>query len=80
MPDFVAESDSQIYMVETKARSDLTDTEVQAKAEAAIKWCRHASEYSESMGGKAWVYLLIPHDEVNESRRLEDYLRFAWKE
>jgi hypothetical protein len=32
IPDFVAETDSTIYMVETKARADINTQEVQAKA------------------------------------------------
>jgi type III restriction enzyme len=77
VPDFVAETDETIYMVETKARSDMQDPEVQAKAEAAAQWCEHASDYSTRYEGKPWVYLLIPHDEINESRRLKDFERFA---
>ena len=79
VPDFVAETDSMIYMVETKASSDLKDAEVLAKASVAAKWCQYATEYSVNNGGKPWVYLLIPHDEVNESRLLVDFSRFTWK-
>jgi hypothetical protein len=57
--------------------SDLADAEVQAKADAAAKWCQHASEYAANNGGKPWVYLVIPHDEINESRRLGDFERFS---
>ena len=60
LPDFVAETDSKIYMVETKARGDLNDAEVQAKAGAAGQWCSHASDYAANTGGKSWTYLLIP--------------------
>jgi type III restriction enzyme len=66
-------------MVETKARADLADAEVQAKADAAAKWCQYAQDYAQSNGGKPWQYLIIPHDEINESRRLEDYERFVKK-
>ena len=79
IPDFVAETDAKIYMAEAKARTDLTDAEVQDKADAAMKWCRHATEYARSNGGKPWVCLLIPHDEINESRRLVDFERFVKK-
>ncbi|HNJ74187.1 MAG TPA: type III restriction endonuclease subunit R, partial [Pseudomonadales bacterium] len=79
IPDFVAETDSMILMVETKARSDIETPEVQAKAAAAARWCQHASAYAASVGGKPWKYLLVPHDEVNESRRLADYLHFEVK-
>lgn len=42
--------------------------------------CRqHASEYALKHGGKPWRYVLIPHDEVNESKRLADFLRFEKK-
>jgi type III restriction enzyme len=78
VPDFVAEVDAAVLMVETKARSDIDTQEVQAKA-AAAKWCRHASNYAVSVGTKRWQYLLVPHDETNESNRLTDYLRFAVK-
>ncbi|QXP86465.1 DEAD/DEAH box helicase family protein [Methylococcus capsulatus] len=76
IPDFVAETDTTIFMVETKARADLDTQEVQAKAAAAVQWCGHASEYTASVQGKPWKYLLLPHDEVDESRRLTDFLRF----
>jgi len=76
IPDFIAESDSVIFMVETKARNDVDTVEVQAKAAAAARWCRHASDYARSVGSLAWKYLLIPHDEVTESRRLSDFQRF----
>lgn len=79
VPDFVAESASAIYMVETKARSEVKDDEVQAKADAATQWSEHASNYASENGGKAWKYLLIPHDEINESRKLIDYDRFIKK-
>lgn len=79
IPDFVVEANGKIYMVETKARTDLNDAEVQTKAEVAAKWCQHARDYSLSNSGKPWQYLIIPHDEINESRRLEDYERFIKK-
>lgn len=80
IPDFVAETDSAIFMVETKARGDINTQEVQAKAAAAVQWCKHASSFTASVGGKPWKYLLVPHDEVNESRRLTDFLRFEVKD
>ena len=76
VPDFVVEMDSFILMAETKARNDLTSPEVEAKAAAAAQWCKHASGYTATVGGKAWKYVLVPHDEINESRQLADFLRF----
>ncbi len=77
VPDFVAETEHVIYMVETKASADMRDPEVQAKADVAARWCQHASEYAEQHGRKPWKYLLIPHDEIDESRHLRDFERFV---
>ena len=79
IPDFVAELDAMILMVETKARGDLETPEVKAKAAAAVRWCQLASNYAKSVGVKPWRYLLIGHDEINESKRMIDYLRFEVK-
>jgi type III restriction enzyme len=49
---------------------------VQAKAAAAARWCEQASAYAAKVGSKPWRYLLVPHDEVLESRQLKDYRRF----
>lgn len=79
IPDFVAETDMAIFIVETKARGDMNSQDVLAKASAAALWCKHASSHAENVGSKQWKYLLVPHDEVNESNRLTDYLRFEVK-
>lgn len=76
IPDFVAETDQFILMAETKAKGDMTDGEVKAKAAAAVQWCKHASAYAQSVGGKPWKYLLVPHDGVREDKRLLDYLQY----
>jgi energy-coupling factor transporter ATP-binding protein EcfA2 len=77
VPDFVVALDSFILMAETKKRDDLNTDEVKAKAAAAVRWCKYASEHAASVGGKPWQYILVPHDEVLESKRLADFLRFA---
>ena len=70
-PDFVAEFDDVIYMLEPKRRSETDNTEVLAKSEAAVKWCRYASEYVQSNGGKPWSYVLIPHDVIAQNMTLK---------
>ena len=79
IPDFVAETGTHIFIIETKARNDVDSQEVAAKASAAVKWCRHASDHAKTVGGKPWVYVLLPHDEIRESSRLVDYMRFQAK-
>ncbi|MGR6981886.1 DEAD/DEAH box helicase family protein [Testudinibacter sp. P27/CKL/0425] len=76
LPDFVVETEDSLWMVETKARVDLQSAEVEAKAMAAAAWCIHASDYAVQHGGKQWRYVLIPHDEVDEAKKLADFLRF----
>jgi type III restriction enzyme len=69
-PDFVAETADAIYMLEPKAQNQMTDDEVMAKKEAAVRWCSQASEYSMSYGGKPWKYALIPHTAIAENMTL----------
>ncbi|MFI3199167.1 MAG: DEAD/DEAH box helicase family protein [Methylococcaceae bacterium] len=75
VPDFIAETNDYVLMVETKSQAEMADSKVQAKADAAIKWCENAGEYLLKNGGKAWKYLLIPHDEIKENFQLVDYVR-----
>ena len=75
IPDFVAETAEGVLMIETKSQADMTDAKVLAKAEAAKTWCQNASDYLLKNGGKAWQYLLIPHDEVKENFKLVDYVK-----
>ena len=63
-PDFIAETEDCIYMIEVKAANEIQDPEVQAKAQAAVKYCNYATEYTAEYGGKPWKYVLIPHDKV----------------
>lgn len=67
-------------MVETKARADINTREVQTKAAAAARWCKHASVHAASVGTKPWRYLMVPHDDIAESKRLIDFLRFEVKD
>ena len=77
-PDFVAEADSAIYLLESKADSEMDNTKVVAKRDAAVKWCNQASAHASTYGGKAWKYVLIPHDIVLENMTLEGLAgRFA---
>ncbi len=69
-PDFVAETGDSIYMLETKRSDDLENAEVIAKKQAALEWCKHASDHAATYGGKPWIYALIPHDLVAENMTL----------
>lgn len=75
IPDFVVETEDSIWLVETKAGKDLKDPEVLAKADAAFEWCKHATDYALQHNGKSWRYVMIPHDEVAESKKLPDFFK-----
>ncbi len=70
-PDFVAETADSIYMLEPKAANQLNDGEVLAKRDAAVEWCKHATDHAMSWGGKPWKYILIPHDAIADNMTLE---------
>ncbi len=70
-PDFVAETDDTIYMLEPKAGNQMNDPIVLVKKEAAVKWCAHATEHTASYDGKPWRYVLIPHDGIAVNMTLE---------
>jgi len=63
-PDFVVETAGTIYMVETKASSEIGSDAVKEKAVAAQEYCRAVTEWNAQNGGKPWEYALISHDEV----------------
>ena len=77
-PDFIAEDTDGCYVLETKAKDELSDPAVLAKQAAAVEWCKHATEFGAKHGGKAWQYALIPHDMVAENMTLKGLVgRFA---
>lgn len=69
-PDFVVESQSEKYICEIKRESEMEDKTVLDKARAVRDWCQYATEHEMKHGGKPWVYLLIPHTDVDENMTL----------
>ncbi|MBE6022891.1 MAG: type III restriction endonuclease subunit R [Cellulosilyticum sp.] len=70
-PDFVVETEKMIYIVETKDRNKVKDEVVQLKAQAAMEYCRAATEFNLKYGGKSWAYALIPDEAVDQNRSFE---------
>jgi len=61
-PDFVVEVlKDKFFVVEVKAKDEITDEDVQAKA--GVAWCRAMSKAT----GKVWKYKLIPHDVIKST-------------
>jgi type III restriction enzyme len=70
-PDFVAETETAIYMLEPKAKKDMEDPNVIAKMEAATRWCERASDHNSKHGGKPWCYALISHEKIKENMTID---------
>jgi type III restriction enzyme len=76
VPDFAAETPGCLYIIETKAKNELSSPEVLSKKEAAEMWCQRATEYNQSLKKKPWKYLLISHDAVQDNKTLEYFEKF----
>jgi type III restriction enzyme len=70
-PDFVVETKTKMLICEVKAQNELDDADVKAKAAAASKWCKTATQYAPGSGTKPWVYLLIPDDQIRGNSTLD---------
>lgn len=70
-PDFVIETKSKMLICEVKAKNELEDSIVKAKAAAATKWCKTATLHAPGGGTKPWAYLLIPDDQITGSSTLD---------
>jgi type III restriction enzyme len=71
MPDFVAETATEILMLEPKMATQMQDADVLIKKDVAVRWCQTATEYSAKHGGKPWRYALIPHDQIQDNMGLD---------
>lgn len=70
-PDFVAETEDRILMLEPKMANQMQDKDVLAKRDVAVQWCGWATEHAKTYGGKPWQYALIPHDAIAENMTLD---------
>lgn len=69
-PDFVAETEDTTLILEPKDHTLLQDSEVKAKADAAVAYCKRASDFAKNNNGKSWKYILIPDNEIAENKTL----------
>ena len=70
-PDFVVDTNTRMLICEVKAQNELDDNTVNAKAAAATKWCKTATQHALGGRSKPWVYLLIPDDQIRANSTLE---------
>jgi len=76
--DFIVETATNKYMIETKAQKDMNARDVLAKQDVAVKWCEEATKYETSKAGKPWHYVLIPHNALINETRTFDRLIQDW--
>ncbi len=68
-PDFVVETKTTMLICEVKAKNELDDPVVKAKAAAATAWCKTATQHAG--WAKPWKYLLVPDDQITGSATLD---------
>ena len=66
-PDFVVETATKIYMIETKAEKDINDDDVKEKKKAAMEYCTIVSK--ETLN--PWQYVLIPHNVISRTMQFD---------
>ncbi|MDW8850119.1 DEAD/DEAH box helicase family protein [Flavobacterium sp. MMLR14_040] len=75
-PDFIVETEDTIYMVEPKSSANILDADVIAKKDAALKYCKYATEFTSQNNGKPWKYLLVPHNEISRTINFDLLINF----
>jgi superfamily II DNA or RNA helicase len=75
-PDFVVEvKENKFFLVEVKARDEVTNEDVQVKAKAGVEWCRAMNKATR----KVWEYKLIPHDAIQTTASFRGVISNAIK-
>ena len=60
-----------IYMFAPKSVEIVSDTDVHAKCDAAVKWSAQATDHAKTYNGKPWKYVHIPHHAITDNMTLE---------
>ncbi|GAA0401101.1 hypothetical protein GCM10009541_50240 [Micromonospora gifhornensis] len=81
-PDFLVRTDTDLYVVETKAQSALSDENVKRKQRAALAWCEQINQLPEYLRGDlSWHYVLLGESIVRDwkakNARASDLLDYA---
>ncbi len=81
-PDFLVKTETEIFLVETKAQKDVRTTNVQRKLKSAAAWCERVNTLQEKdRMDKAWHYVLLGETQFYEWRDkaagMVDLLKFA---
>ena len=66
-PDFVVEVEDMIYLVEVKGEDRMDKSDVAAKKERAVRYCKAVSAWGKANGYKQWQHLFIPAGEIHSN-------------
>lgn len=81
-PDFLVRTDLDVYVVETKAQTALSDENVKRKQRAALAWCEQINQLKpELRADLSWHYILLGEQSVREwhakNARASELLHYA---
>lgn len=74
-PDFVVETEADLFLCEVRSSAQLEDPVVLKKAGAAQYWCDQATAHARQNQAKPWRYLLIPHNEIHQTASFHGYVQ-----
>jgi len=74
-PDFVVETEANIYLVEVKAEKDMANDDVIAKKQRGIQYCETATRWCEANGYKPWNYLFVPANKIYVNTTFKQIVR-----
>ena len=76
--------DAALLAFNSPLSNETDNPEILSKMAAAISWCKRASAYTATNGGKPWHYALIPHTAISENMTLvalaQQFIELAAKE
>ena len=68
-PDFLVKTETDIFLVETKAQKDVRTTNVQRKLKSAAAWCERINTLAvDDRMGREWHYVLLGESQFYEWR------------
>lgn len=64
-PDFLLRTADRVYVIETKAKGQISNANVQRKRKSAKAWCDRINQLSDSFTmGRMWSYVILGEDTV----------------
>lgn len=74
-PDFVVETEKEIYLVEVKGEDKVDEADVIAKKHRAIQYCETVSRWAKANGYKEWKHVFIPSKQIKEQSSFEQLVK-----